>query len=250
MNNNEGSKEGFFSRWARLKSDAADSAEPAPGAQQPSSVPPSAPGSTVAGSSSPASSLHASGTASPAVSGTVQQAAPAPDSEKPLPTLEDAAQLDAGSDYSSFVGRGVDKDVRRLAMKKLFADPHFNVIDGLDIYMGDYNKPDPVSPAMLAALGHAQSFFAQVAIVEGREEQGGAQAAPEQQLTPTDGAAEPSPEQHPEESNEQARQPDLATGSAQATASDVTSINAADRAASSEVLPEPCGQSPTLQSSQ
>lgn len=180
----------------------------------------------------------------------MQHAAAGPDSEKPLPTLADAAQLDADSDYSSFVGRGVDKDVRRLAMKKLFADPHFNVIDGLDIYMGDYNKPDPVSPAMLAALGHAQSFFAQVAIVEGRDEQDGAQAAQQQTTLTAYGPSNGGPEQHAGALSEEPRQPDLATEAAHATASDAASTNAADQAASSEVLPDPCGQSPTLQSSQ
>ncbi|GGE71862.1 DUF3306 domain-containing protein [Massilia psychrophila] len=80
----------------------------------------------------------------------------------PLPTLADAAVLNADSDYSAFVARGVDADVRRLAMKKLFADPHFNVIDGLDIYMGDYNLPSPVSPEMLASLSHARSVFARI----------------------------------------------------------------------------------------
>jgi len=80
----------------------------------------------------------------------------------PLPTLADAAMLDADSDYSAFVARGVDADVRRLAMKKLFADPHFNRIDGLDIYMGDYNLASPVSPAMLASLSHARSVFARI----------------------------------------------------------------------------------------
>ena len=47
-------------------------------------------------------------------------------------------------------------------MKKLFADPHFNVIDGLDIYMADYNLPSPVSPAMLASLSHARNVFARI----------------------------------------------------------------------------------------
>jgi hypothetical protein len=52
--------------------------------------------------------------------------------------------------------------VRRLAMKKLFADPHFKLIDGLDIYMADYNLPSPVSAEMLASLTDAQSMFARV----------------------------------------------------------------------------------------
>ena len=46
-------------------------------------------------------------------------------------------------------------------MKKLFADPHFNIGDGLDLYMGDYNRPDPIPAAMMSALRHTESFFAQ-----------------------------------------------------------------------------------------
>ncbi|MDB5909033.1 MAG: hypothetical protein JWP34_3147 [Massilia sp.] len=82
--------------------------------------------------------------------------------EPPPPTLADAADLTADSDYSAFVARGVDSAVRRLAMKKLFADPHFKLIDGLDIYMADYNLPSPVSAEMLASLTDAQSMFARV----------------------------------------------------------------------------------------
>ena len=37
-------------------------------------------------------------------------------------------------------------------MKKLFADPHFNVMDGLDIYIDDYSKADPIPEAMLRAM--------------------------------------------------------------------------------------------------
>jgi hypothetical protein len=37
-------------------------------------------------------------------------------------------------------------------MKKLFADPHFNVMDGLDIYIDDYSKSDPIPEAMLRAM--------------------------------------------------------------------------------------------------
>ena len=106
--------------------------------------------------------------------------APAPadgDAEAPpVPTLDDVAQLHAGSDYSAFVARGVDTSVRRGALKKLFADPHFNVGDGLDLYMGDYNKPDPIPAAMMSALRHTQSFFAQA--YPDKQEEGGADGAP------------------------------------------------------------------------
>lgn len=102
-----------------------------------------------------------SGTDAPAAAaapGAPLVAAPAP-ADTVLPTLADAAKLGADSDYSSFVAPGVDQSVRRLAMKKLFADPHFNIVDGLDIYMGDYNKADPMPAAMLAALHAAKDFL-------------------------------------------------------------------------------------------
>ena len=86
------------------------------------------------------------------------------------------ARLDAGSDYSAFVARGVDTSVRRGALKKLFADPHFNIGDGLDLYMGDYNKPDPIPAAMMSALRHTQSFFAQA--YPDKQEDGDADDAP------------------------------------------------------------------------
>jgi hypothetical protein len=51
---------------------------------------------------------------------------------------------------------GVTADVRNVAMKKLFTDPHFNVMDGLDIYIGDYNTPDPMPAGMLQKMVGAQ----------------------------------------------------------------------------------------------
>ena len=56
--------------------------------------------------------------------------------EPPL-TLADVERLGRDSDYSRFVARDTDPTVQRAAMKKLFSDPHFNVMDGLDTYIGD-----------------------------------------------------------------------------------------------------------------
>jgi hypothetical protein len=83
--------------------------------------------------------------------------------ERPLPTLDDVARLTRDSDFSPFLSKDVDQNVRRAAMKKLFADPHFNAMDGLDIYIDDYTKPSPLTPAMLAALQHSQSMFEAIA---------------------------------------------------------------------------------------
>jgi hypothetical protein len=72
------------------------------------------------------------------------------------PTLSDVAQLTPESDFSSFMSQGVAPEVRNAAMKKLFTDPHYNVMDGLDIYIGDYNTPDPLPASMLAKMVGAQ----------------------------------------------------------------------------------------------
>ncbi|HJV80937.1 DUF3306 domain-containing protein [Noviherbaspirillum sp.] len=79
-----------------------------------------------------------------------------------LPTMDDVKHLAADSDYSLFVAKGTDPTVRRAAMKVLFSDPHFNAMDGLDVYIGDYTRPTPLTPAMLAALQHARSMFPSV----------------------------------------------------------------------------------------
>ena len=73
-----------------------------------------------------------------------------------LPTLSDVEQLTPDSDFSTFMTQGVSPEVRNAAMKKLFTDPHYNVMDGLDIYIGDYNTPDPLSAGMLAKMVGAQ----------------------------------------------------------------------------------------------
>jgi hypothetical protein len=116
--------EGFLRRWSRLK--AAGGAEEAQPAPVPEPVP----------------------------------VAPQPETATPAPTLEDAARLTMDSDYSAFMAQGVDKAVRRLALKQLFADQHFKVMDGLDMYMDDYNSFTPLAPSMLAELRHARQVFA------------------------------------------------------------------------------------------
>lgn len=88
------------------------------------------------------------------------EAAPAPASTPaPLPTpptLAEAERLTPASDFKPFVARSVAPEVRNAAMKKLFADPCFNVMDGLDIYIDDYAKPDPLPLSMLRQMASAQ----------------------------------------------------------------------------------------------
>jgi hypothetical protein len=70
----------------------------------------------------------------------------------PPPTLEDVQALTADSDFKRFVTADVPADVKNAAMKKLFADPRYNVMDGLDVYIDDYSKPDPLPEGWLEKM--------------------------------------------------------------------------------------------------
>lgn len=74
----------------------------------------------------------------------------------PAPTLEDVKALNADSSFAPFVSRDVAPEVRNAAMKKLFTDPHYNVMDGLDIYIDDYSKADPMPADMLRKMASAK----------------------------------------------------------------------------------------------
>ena len=70
-----------------------------------------------------------------------------------LPALD---SLSFESDFRDFMHSKVEESVKRAALKKLFSDPRFNVMDGLDTYIDDYSKADPISEELLAKLEHAR----------------------------------------------------------------------------------------------
>jgi hypothetical protein len=84
-------------------------------------------------------------------------AAPAPAKTDRPPEPPPLDQLGFESDFKAFMQAKVDETVRRAALKKLFSDPRFNVMDGLDVYIDDYTKNEPVSRELLARLDHAKS---------------------------------------------------------------------------------------------
>ena len=81
------------------------------------------------------------------------------EAETPLPQLPPVEELTLDSDFSGFLHPKVAQDVKHAALKKLFSDPHFNVMDGLDIYIDDYSKPDPLPADLLAQMRSAQAIF-------------------------------------------------------------------------------------------
>ena len=115
-------KEAFLSRWSRRKLAAKQDA-PALPAAEPAADP---------GAAAPAPVADA-------------QAAAAPQGQ--------------GSEYREFFDPRVDEKLRRTALKKLFSEPQFNVMDGLDTYIDDYSKPDPIPQAMLRRLNQAKDLL-------------------------------------------------------------------------------------------
>jgi hypothetical protein len=78
---------------------------------------------------------------------------PAPaDEAKPPQPLPPVESLTLESDFAPFMKEEVDPGLRREALKVLLRDPRFNVMDGLDVYIDDYSKPDPLPPEWLGQL--------------------------------------------------------------------------------------------------
>ena len=73
-----------------------------------------------------------------------------------LPQVE---TLTFDSDFAAFLQPKVDEALKRNALRKLFRDARFNVMDGLDVYIDDYSIPDPISPEMVRELMHSRYLF-------------------------------------------------------------------------------------------
>jgi Protein of unknown function (DUF3306) len=137
---NDDAPSGFLSRWSRRKVEVREGRAP----EEPKPI-------------TPVVAPVASGTANLSVP-TQPAAQVASHEAKPAPTLADTQQLTPESDFTDFMARGVAPDVKNAAVKKLFADPHFNVMDRLDIYIDDYSQPDPLPMAMLRQMASAKTL--------------------------------------------------------------------------------------------
>lgn len=130
---------GFLGRWARRKEEARQGKV----LDEPAAAP-------VPGSAAPLAPV------APTQAEPVAQA-PLPDAAPPKAlTLDDARLLTRDSDFKPFMAGNVSPEVRNAAMKKLFADPHFNVMDGLDTYIDDYSKFEPIPESMLRQMASAK----------------------------------------------------------------------------------------------
>jgi len=131
--------EGFFDRWSRRKQQARTGEVPdEPAKLQPEALPdrpvvPPAVEPEILGDQPPAEAV-----------------------ETPALTLDDVKALQIDSDFRPFISQNVAPEVRNAAFRKLFSDPHFNVMDGLDTYIDDYSKPSPLPEGALRQLASAK----------------------------------------------------------------------------------------------
>ena len=138
---------GFLDRWSRRKLASAGKAllADAPASGMPPAAEPGGQGELVPSGARLAHAPDAGAEA--AVSSAV---------EAQLPAVEG---LTLASDFTGFLKEEVSEALRRKALQKLFADPHFNRMDGLDIYIDDYSLPDPIPPEAMAKLKSAREWL-------------------------------------------------------------------------------------------
>jgi hypothetical protein len=85
---------------------------------------------------------------------------PLPASVPVSSVLPEMGALDFSADFSPFMRPEVGSEVRREALRKLFMTDHYRATDGLDVYVGDYSRPELLPAELLSALEHAQSLLA------------------------------------------------------------------------------------------
>ena len=133
-----------LARWSRLKREAREK-ENAP-------VPTAGPAAsrTIAGADTATDRAKAS------TSSSATAASATPASVSDLPPVE---SLTIDSDFTAYLQPKVDEALKRRALRQLFRDPHFNVMDGLDVYIDDYTKPDPIPPEIVREMVQGRYIF-------------------------------------------------------------------------------------------
>lgn len=119
-----GAQQRFLRRWSERKAHARTAAKPS------------------ASSDAPTSELPAATR--------VDDAAP-PLTDADMPSID---TLDENSDYKGFLSPKVSEELRRLALRKLFHLPKFNIRDGLDDYDEDFRTFEALGKIVTAHERH------------------------------------------------------------------------------------------------
>lgn len=134
--------EGVFARWSRLKIESrAQSQGNTASIDRVSQLPPD--------------ELNEAALAK----GPLAEAEPAPIlTDRDMPDLD---TLDEDSDYSMFMNPGVSDALRKLALKKMFHAPLFNIRDGLDEYDEDFTSFEALGDIVTCDMKHQLELEAQ-----------------------------------------------------------------------------------------
>lgn len=118
-----------------------------------------------------------------------------------MPPLE---SLNSDSDYSGFLSRGVSRELRQLALRKLFSGAGFNLRDGLDDYDEDFTEFEPLGDIVTADMKYQQRLQAEreAAEQEAREAEEADQNEAHDGETSEDEAPPPPESQSADPSNE------------------------------------------------
>ncbi len=139
----------FFSRWSRQKSlnreltQAREAAVP--------KVPVVVDAELAAG--------QANAPLAPIAKTDTQTSVTSPQPSADMPTQADVDALAVGADVSRFLQSGVTEAVRGAALKKLFADPAYNVISEMDDYVEDYSQMVKLSATELRQLQQSKDLY-------------------------------------------------------------------------------------------
>ena len=124
--------ERFLSRWGRRKSGAVSLSDAPPAEATPAEAAPTPPVKTAPAPASPPQ--------------------PTDDDMPPIESLRD------DSDFSGFLSPGVSEDLRRRALRRLFASAVFNVRDGLDDYDDDFRNFPPLGDLVTSDMRHQREL--------------------------------------------------------------------------------------------
>lgn len=174
--------------------------------------------------------------------------------------LPPISAISLAEDFTPFMQSTVPQALKRQALKALFKEPHFNVMDGLDIYIDDYTVFEPISPEVMATLSSWKTIMnppQQVVTPDGyavdvESEEGRAVLAARAELAQADtalqsreGGAEVPPLALPEraegEGDDQA-QPTSTTSDSSSSDESLKVIDAAPAAALTPVLSRAAGE--------
>jgi hypothetical protein len=142
-----GSEEPFLARWARLKREAREGEAvkpppPAPAVKEPARA--------VAPKAHEPANLEAGDESSDEAAG---EAVAAP----LLPSLESMTEE---SNFGAFMAPGVTPELRRLALRKMFTNPKYAVVDPLDPYRADYAAFTPLGNTITSDMKyHAERLL-------------------------------------------------------------------------------------------